>query len=341
MKKVHVLTSLLSFFYMQVCIAQEEVKTDCDQNLQEETKDCCRDPREENRTDFVQSLPECEKNCLPCNSMSCLKVARIEFGAAFGDYIGIRHGYSELGLFGMVKTPMDSYVFFEGRGFLLSHHDWVTSLGLGFRMPMCSPGPFILGANIYYDHLSSRLSTEGNCDCCILNPLRRSFGSLGVGLEILSCFADFRVNAYIPVREKRTFDSHFTYPGGYFARLKTTHYIPSGVDAEISKRLNFCSCFYAVGAIGGFGYFNYKEIYGPYARLEFGWGDYLSLQARYSYDRVFHSCGQGRIIFSLPLEQLARCFDACCNFCFDPITQPVRRNYIPFTRKECCWDWNW
>lgn len=318
MRKFGVFALMIAFFYVQVGFG------------------------EENKARVRKGCSESE-NKVSCNTDNFFKVGRIEFGTAFGNYIGIRQGYAELGLFGMIKIPSESYLFLEGRGFLLSNNDWVGNMGFGIRKTFCLFSPVILGANIYYDYRSAHFTKEENCECCFLNSFRKSFASLGLGFEMLSEYMDFRSNIYLPMKEKQSSKSYFSYSNGHFSSLQTIRYIPYGIDAEIGKRLNFCSQFYATGAAGLYGYFyrNSKKVYGPFIRLKFGWGDYLSLQARYSYDNRFHSSLQGSLLFSLPFEQLAHCLNACCTICFDPMTQPVQRKYILFTEKKCCWKWSW
>ena len=318
MKKFLALFLWLSFFYLDAHVYSDEAGID-----------------------FSQPTQNDQAYDLSYNYGSSIKEARIELGVAFGDYIGIRHGYTELGFFGMAKTPNDIYPFVEARGFLLSNRDWVTSVGFGFRKPLCTCCPVIIGANIYYDFENAKFSEAVDCNCCDSKSVRRHFQSIGIGFEILSPCVDFRTNAYLPVRAEHNNRTTYSYPGGYVLHFKSTRYIQYGVDAEVGKRFNFCSELYA--AVGGYGYFykDTKSFYGPFARLEYGFGDYLTLQARYSYDKRFHSSVQGRILFSLPLETLFRCFEACCCTCFDPLVQPVQRNYIPFVQKKCCWNANW
>lgn len=320
MKKMRVFTLLFSFFFIQGLAYSEEVG-----KLSDQCMPCIQ-----------ETLPS-------CNFENCLKASRLELGAAVGDYIGIRRGYTEIGYFGMIKVPAETYVFLDARGFLISNHDWVTSLGLGFRKPLDPCSPVIFGANIYYDYRNVHFSKEKHCESCLTRPKRPSLESLGVGFEILTEGVDFRANVYLPVKDKLRSKAYYTYSNGYFASVKVTRDIPYGFDGEISKRLNFYSTLYATGAVGGYGYFyrQAKDIYGPFVRLELGWRDYLSLQARYSYDNHFHSSVQGKVMLSLPFEILTQCFDTCSVRCFDPIIQSVQRNYIPFTQKKCCWKWNW
>lgn len=284
-----------------------------------------------------------------CSTYSCdfFKIAKIEFGSASGKYIGIRHGYNELGLFATSMTPNNTAFFIEARGFLLYNHDWVANLGLGFRKPICTPYSIILGANIYYDYENAKFwkeeDSEEDSNDCHLKSLRHSFGSLGFGFEILSNCIDFRTNVYLPIKKEFNTKSTFSYPGGYLLSLNRQYYIHYGIDAEVSKRFNLFSQFNAIGTLGTYAYFHKhtENIYGLSTRIEFWWRDYLSLQGRYSYDHQFHSNFQAKILLSLPLDKIAYGFYECCAICFDPLTQPIQRNYIPFIQKRCCWDWNW
>lgn len=284
----------------------------------------------------------CSNSC--CNDFA-LDTFQVIFGAAFGDYIGIRHGYSELGFFTSVADQEDHHIFVDARQFNLHHNDWAGSIGTGLRAPICNA---VLGANIYYDHLSTRLNEDRYCDgICNLPPDRKhvSFNRLGLGAEFLSCLYDARVNGYIPLGKTYHSGNPVVYNlgDGFVAEYRNNVFLRWGVDGEVGTSLFKNDCFSSYVAVGGY-YYDNKNLdsyYGPQARAEVWWKNYASLQFYYTYDHENQSQYMGKILFSIPLEDIYNCFcgQSCC--CDPGYNQLVRRNYIPFVDRSRCWKWNW
>lgn len=292
---------------------------------------------------FENSYPETYNNSC-CDGL--LKTVRLEAGAAFGDYIGLHENYREAGLFVAPRAICNWQPFLDLRDYRFKNGTWAASAGIGFRRwnDCCTR---LMGINLYYDYRET-LHKQDICDCiCEFKKWNyNSFNRIGVGLEYLGGCVDFRVNGYFPVgttkhRGRTIFFNNFA--NGFSASVQPTQFIRYGVDGEVGRELfNFCgSSLYA--AVGGY-YFDHKdlkEISGPLARLELNWKEYLTLEFRYSYDRVYHSRFQGKFLFRIPLENLFCCKSAC-DQCWDNfLLQPVRRFGVPFIDDNCCWKWNW
>lgn len=300
---------------------------------------------ETNHFDNMESRVSC-KECFIFPCCSRINACRLEFGAAFGSYIGLRQGYSELGIFASSSTPSGPFFFVEGREFRLAHKDWAGSLGVGFRTPICFCSS-IFGANIYYDYRESNLRQDVCCQTTcqdLSKSLHTHFSRIGLGFEMFSPCIDSRLNIYIPVKSTRSGKKvFFNLTRGFRAHYRNKEFTPYGIDGEVGRTIPLLNCLSAYAAIGAYAYHHndFKSFWGPHARIEINWLDYLSLQFRYSYDCEFHSSYQGEVLFSIPLEKLFRCFCDCPDICYNRYDQRVRRNYIPFTEKRCCWKWNW
>jgi hypothetical protein len=308
---------------------------------------------------FVDDYDFQSQDCCNISIDTC----QLIFGAAVGDYIGIRRGYSEFGVFTAFTLDDHLHGFVDAREFHLHDNQCVGSLGVGIREPIhdCA----VIGANLYYDYLDSCFHEEGcrtkNCrlnnglsrvcsevGCEIDKRVYKTFSRIGIGLEYLSDCFDARFNSYIPVGRTSIFGHPvtFTWPEGWFSEYRTQNFFRWGLDAELGRTLSCWNCFSTYLALGGY-YYDHKSlesIYGPMARFEVAWQRYLTVQVTYTYDREFQSRAQGKILFSIPLEDLFQCLSDCfCGSCpcDNQYCRLVRRNYVPFLDRRCCWDWNW
>lgn len=278
------------------------------------------------------------RNDTRCYSCNHLAASKLELSAAFGDYIGVHGGYYEYGLFLMSNRFQEQNYFFDARAFQLRNKDWAGSLGVGIRK-ICHWQ--VWGANLYYDYRSTKLTQS---------PCRRGserkhcgFNRIGIGFEMLSPCFDSRFNIYIPIGSStRNTSTRINYLAGYHAEFKSHAHIAYGADLEIGKRFQITDYTYMYAAFGGYYYKNkhLKHIVGPALRLEYAFREFLKLQFRYSYDDTFKSGFQGEILLSIPLEDFSNWWCSWID-CYNPLTQPVRRNYVPFVKKRNCWDWNW
>ena len=104
---------------------------------------------------------------------------RATLGGKFSD--DLQSGYLDV-ITGL--SVADSHAFFLNlRGIMDDADQEIFNAGLGFRVLLEDPG-VILGANVYYDNISS---AAGN-----------NFNQLGLGAEVLSKWVDARFNYYLP-----------------------------------------------------------------------------------------------------------------------------------------------
>lgn len=277
------------------------------------------------------------------------RTCRLEFGAEFGEFIGLNKGYGEIGIFATGSLNRDTGFFLDTRWFLFSSNEWAASIGLGVRKILddcCSA----IGANVYYDFCRAELDEDVNVGSngdIFTHTIITDFNRLGLGLEFFTSYLDSRANVYIPVGSniKSSRMVNFAYPDtGDSAGYQMRNVLRYGADIEFGKKicLNPFASLYA--GVGGY-YFDHRNldsVSGPFARLELFCWDFIRLQFLYSYDSTFESQCQGRILFSLPLEKLFNFGDCCCqDSCLERLDEFVRRNYVPFLDKQCCWKWSW
>ena len=124
--------------------------------------------------------------CEQCCSRNPLMDTRLEAGYSWGQFIGIKEDYAELGLFVPVTFCDRWAIFADGRAYRFEDDQWGASAGIGFRGFTCDGR--IFGANFYYDYLEG--TNNGY------------FNRLGVGLEWLGPCWDLRVNGYLPVGDE-------------------------------------------------------------------------------------------------------------------------------------------
>ncbi len=255
--------------------------------------------------------------------LDSLMNSRFEIGYSTGDYAFLREGYGELGLF-LPLEQNESCYFADLRGYGFNHNKWGSSLGLGFRHQQNS---HVLGANLYYDNRGVK---QGR------------FNQIGIGIERLGYYLDFRMNGYLPIGNDSLSSSRFVYDlsDGFLATCRNRKFSFRGFDAEVGGRIFDMNNLRAYGGIGPY-YYHGKylgNLFGGYARFQLSWKSYISAEAVLSYDRINNIHVQGKIMISIPFEGLFN----CCN---DPwinlLIQPVHRNGIIQTGRYSDYTWNW
>lgn len=255
--------------------------------------------------------------------------ANLELGYTYGQFIGMKKSYGELGLFFAPKHAKGIQHFIDARGYLIENGQGAASVGIGRRL-WIADSCRVLGANIYYDY------RRGN---------RGAFNRIGVGLEYLGECVDFRANGYFPLNHGvRKGKEHIfnAFIGPFFETCQEKEFAFLGFDFEIGRSL-WSDCFFDVyGAIGPY-FYHHSEldgIYGGYARLDLNLNDWLWLEARVSSDNMYHTNVQGTVNISFPLYRMFNC-SSCQNSCKDILTQPVQRNNVIFTESCCSRTFNW
>lgn len=271
-----------------------------------------------------------------CCNFSLLPV-NLYIGHTEGEGIGYHQGYTSFGLFDVPTIPCSGNMryFLDVRAHVFNNGDPAANVGIGARYLDLNREK-VFGLNTYYDY--RQIHDKG-------------FHQIGLGAEVLGRCWDFRINGYIPIVTHHVDYGHvlFFYPGGYFASGKQRRRVMAGFDAElgmpIMERYSSCDAFGLYAAAGTY-YFT-PRIYSSFgenawgfkARVAAQFWDYVELEARTTYDRVFHWRGEGCITISYPFG--GSCCEESCN-CLDPLArQRVRRQEMIVVDHPCCvWDVN-
>ncbi len=263
--------------------------------------------------------------------------------------LGYDHGYATLSTFISPSGERPFQPFIDLRGHVFNDGKLAANAGLGGRYA-CDKA--IVGLNAYYDYRDTNQLGSQN--------------QVGGGFELLSKWADLRINGYVPVgnttgKECPCFD-HFACHSA-FARQVVKASL-ADIDAEIGfyiPKLNYVDLYFAIGP-----YYLFEKTVCDY-RLGGEWGgrarvslkvyDGITLGGDVTYDPIFNTKAQGWITLSFPfgpanrVQNSTRFTEKYPAPCDEParqfarMTQPVYRNeIIPVENKtrifdilcECC-----
>ncbi len=204
--------------------------------------------------------------------------------------VGYSTGYSSLDYF--MITEGDVEMLLDLRGHVFNNGQGAGNAGLGFRCPI-HHDKYLIGANAFYD---IRQSTDLLCN------------QVGVGLEWLGKYVDFRTNGYLPVGKKKDIEikTFETFSGrSVLIQRKLKAALPS-IDAEVGTPLPN-PFYFAVGA-----YYLFKQsesslevgnALGFKMRAEVDIGRYFTLGFAVTYDPIFKTRPQGYISLNIPFEK--------------------------------------
>lgn len=239
--------------------------------------------------------------------------------------IGYDVGYSSLGLF-LAANPCDSSYFTDLRGHIFNDGSWAANGGIGGRW---SVQDALVGFNAFYDYRQASKHSD----------FKRSFQRVGVGLEaFLSCF-EFRVNGYLPICATKRFSpevfSHFSGNYAYTSQLGLAA-LPS-IDAELGYAFRIPCSFVTLYA-GASPYYlfrqgnNFGAEAGGKGRIYATYNHLVTIEATYSYDRIYHSRFQGALSLSIPFSFFSgyqgESPGVCLPTCIPLINRRVQREEI-------------
>lgn len=310
----------------------------------ENSNDLCYS--QETSADSVSPCFEACQTSPCCTSPGGCGCGNIYLEHVEGDGIGYKQGYSTLGVFlspGLINQTTS--FFFDARAHVFNQGKFTGNIGGGVRFwNACIQRTF--GLNAYYD-------CRNTCT---------TYHQVGLGLEMLGCDFDLRLNGYIPVgkRDRFSLEDESFYSRGRIARLFKRQYSLGGFDAEVETSLCrwFSNCCYdPYLAIGGYyfqgkhthireeGRFSYIEeasrkthVRGGKVRLGISYRNFLSLEVRATCDNVYHTNVQGVIALNWPFG--GSCYNTCntCSSCCDYTCRPVIRDEIIVLNDESFWE---
>ncbi|MBA3957431.1 MAG: inverse autotransporter beta domain-containing protein [Parachlamydiaceae bacterium] len=248
-----------------------------------------------------------------------------------GKGLGYSCGYTTLNLFHVSQCLQwcNTQVFFDIKDHCFNNGRQAANIGIGIRR-LCPGNNTVWGANIYYDF---------RCTPDLYNQL-------GIGLEMLSCCCDIRVNGYIPVggRQHLHDTEKFTYPGDFFASCSQRSRSLGGIDAEIGNSLDCwlpCSPVNFYAAAGGYYYprRGKSTMRGAQFRLKASYCNWLSFELRTSYDSLYHSTTQGTLAINVPFGALDYWKSDCCSTGLRCLAaqRPYRNDIIVTDKRTCFW----
>ena len=259
--------------------------------------------------------------------------------------IGYRSGYTSYEVF---ATPCTSWAnfqpFIDGRAHWFDRGSHVYrgngAANLGFGARYLYNENWIVGSNVFYDYRK---------------VCRKNFHQVGFGVEALGCLFDVRANFYFPASgaKRRIQTCVYDFTGGFNARREQYQYSFYGGDLEIGTAL--LNQFQCIGqytnlyvAAGPYYYRNNRlhNAVGVRLRLEAELTDFISVEARFTYDHHFGTHVQGVLRAEIPFCELGRFFDRsfgceeCCGICEKFLWRVFRNDIIP-TKRDCKWKCNY
>lgn len=219
--------------------------------------------------------------------------------------IGYNKGYTTLeGFFSPTYSSFHRWIpFLDLRAHIFNDGKFAANGGLGLRYLSDSR---VWGINGYYDYR---------------NTHHQHYNQIGLGLESLGKFWDFRINGYLPVGKKTSHLYHVRFnkfKGNYLFVRRTEEFALKGADAEVGlhvDNLKAAPFYFAIGPyyLSGKG----KATAGGQLRgsVEL-FHNYLRLEGNTSFDSLFKWIGQGQVSIQFPFgprRKIIRRDDLSCS----------------------------
>lgn len=235
-----------------------------------------------------------------------------------GQLYGYDEGYTNVGIF--APKPLwdeNSLIFADVRGMITNQGKGGANVGVGLRH--YEEGlDRVFGASVWYDYDNGHVE---------------SYNQIGLSLESLGRFWDWRVNGYIPVGQ----DKHnlgVVYPTSLFIghniwlnQVTTWEQAYHGFDTEVGGPFPILGRYGLSGYVG-FYYFtgaNSSDFTGVSGRIQAQLNEDLSLGVTVTDDHTFGTNTQIQVVATLPDGMPVRWLRPLR--VYDRLFQPVQRNY--------------
>jgi hypothetical protein len=246
-------------------------------------------------------------DCLSVEKQYRLTLRHIESGG-----IGYDDGYTTLDMFLAADPDKWSILpLFSGRGHIFNDGKIAANLGVGLRTLLSDR---VYGINAFYDFRSvSHLPAN----------------QIGLGLETIGTFFDFRLNGYLPVGKKTSspYDTSFADFSGHYMYLDQKYQSAmKGFNAEVGFHLGKTKLFDFYAAAGPY-YFIGKldpATWGGKARIFGTFKDVMTFELSDSYDKTFHNKFQGQISINLFFGPHSK------SKSIRPVCKPINKFYNQF-----------
>ena len=270
----------------------------------------------------------CPENRKPAEHL----VKRISASRVAGRSITDRPGYYGLDVFLAPNYPSFTFLpFFEAKELYFDDHTYGTNLGLGGRY-LPDKFPALVGFNIF----GSYYHTD-------FGPLFQ----MSLGFELIAKRWEISANGYIPVGDKhRVCKNTFKhYIGNFKASCMKSDASYPGFNLEARVLAAQYKKFFLY-ASGGPYYFASaqsctKSFWGGQFGIQPMYNDFIGLSFSTSYDPVFGTLFQGKLVLSLPLySKCLKGYRDSNKWIKRQIYQPVQRLDVMPVNKRCYWKTN-
>lgn len=241
-----------------------------------------------------------------------------------GRSIGHVDSYSTVEFEGYHFINRNLVGFADLRAHYLDEGRFAANLGTGVRYKPCWCDQ-VIGINGYYDWR---------------NIKHTSFKQVGLGLELLNCTWNFRLNGYLPIGKKerlRRFCLFDEYEGGYFILRKDFLRSRGGIDFNAEILLGRFCCTDVYMGLGAYYYKGYrcqKDIYGAEYRLSGTFCKCYALDLIATNDCSFGTKVMAQLTITIPINSENK-------KCVDPrMLTPIRRREIVVEDHYSRWEKN-
>lgn len=203
--------------------------------------------------------------------------------------LGYQDGYTTLEWFAIHQKDPYFMPFIDLRGHVFNNGKLAGNVGIGERTVIPSLN-HIFGLYCYYD---VRQEDHG-----------LTVNQISPGIEVVGKRMEYRINTYFPVgkNESRTYGRKFSrFQGHQIFYKEKKKYAMNGVDGEVGVHITQSTNHDVYAGLGPY-YLTASPFsaWGGKARLLWKYKEYISLEASYSYDHLFHNVLQGTIGFMVP-----------------------------------------
>jgi hypothetical protein len=204
--------------------------------------------------------------------------------------IGYDEGYTTLEAFGIYDGCGTHFMpFVDLRGHIFNNEKFAANIGIGertFLSCLCH----MFGAYLYYDVRQAGHDLTVN--------------QLSPGFELLGRCMEYRINGYFPLGKRKSHKYGYAFDEfedhNIFLKFKQQRALTGG-DAEVGMHLAQTTRYDLYAGMGPYYlYAPHAQSWGGRARLLGRYQEYITLEAAYSYDRLFRSVVEGSIAFSIP-----------------------------------------
>ena len=241
--------------------------------------------------------------------------------------IGYNQGYTSLDLFLSPYNQLDSWTpFVDIRGHIFHNKNLALNLGLGLRYTSY----YVYGINAYYDYRTTK---------------HNRYNQLSIGIEALGEYVDFRLNGYLPFRNKTSspFQSIFDKFSQNFMIISYKREEPlKGFNGEVGFHIDTLEHIpFYITAGPYYLTTDQNTTCGGEGRITIDFYQYLRLEANLSYDRLFKWIAQGEVSLTVPFGgrcPLKKRLNQCCSTTLAlkkrSIQRIDRKEIIPVTTKK-------